>query len=126
MFGKKKNKNTVKLMHYEGLVGFSQDYPCTVSMIENVLTISKIKPDLTVTLKKEQVNSIDVIPEENFMARYHGHANTTSKMGKKWYYVFSYVSSSGEQKYVAFWNMGGYGDVYKWKSEITSVSNYQL
>ena len=41
MFGKSKNKNLIKVMHYEGLMDFAQDYPCTIEMKDDVFEIKK-------------------------------------------------------------------------------------
>ena len=57
MFGKSKNKNLIKVMHYEGLMDFAQDYPCTIEMKDDVFEIKKIKPDATVILPKNQIIS---------------------------------------------------------------------
>lgn len=105
MFGRKKNNNTLNVMYYEGLQGFIQDFPCTITMEDNALIISKTKPDLKVTLPYNQILAIDTLPEQNFMAQYHNTTGTTSKMGTKFYYVFKYTSSSGEQKHLAFWDV---------------------
>ncbi|HOA84386.1 MAG TPA: hypothetical protein PKN66_10580 [Thermodesulfovibrio thiophilus] len=46
MFGrKKKNNNTLNVMYYEGLQGFLQDFPCKITLEDDVLIISKTNPD---------------------------------------------------------------------------------
>jgi hypothetical protein len=105
MFGKKKDTNILNVMYYEGLPGFIQDFPCTITLEDDVFVIKKVKPDLTVKLPFNQVISIDTLPEKNFMAQYHNTAGTTSKVGTKFYYVFKYTSSAGEPKHIAFWDV---------------------
>lgn len=105
MFGKKKVTNTLNVMYYEGLQGFIQDFPCTITLEDDAIVIKKVKPDLTVKLPFKQITSIDVMPEKNFMVQYHNNAGTTSKAGTKFYYVIKYTSSAGEPKHIAFWDV---------------------
>lgn len=105
MFGKKKESNTLNVMYYEGLQGFIQDFPCTITLEDAALVIRKIKPDLTVKLPLNQVLAVDALPEQNFLVQYHNTTGTTARMGTKFYYVFKYTSSTGEPKHVAFWDV---------------------
>lgn len=102
MFGKKKNK-PIRVMHYEGLVDFAQDYPCTIEMKDDVFEINKIKPQATVTLPKNQIISFEALEEPRFMAKYHNNAARTDKGFQKFYLVVKYVSKDNEEKYIAFW-----------------------
>lgn len=105
MFRKKKETNVLNVMYYEGLNGFLQDMPCTITFDETEIIIKKINPDVTVRLPIKQITAIDAMQESNFMAQYHNTTGTTSKMGTKFYYVFKYTSSAGEPKYIAFWDV---------------------
>jgi hypothetical protein len=105
MFGKKKESNQLTVMYYEGLQGFIQDFPCTIIFEDEAIIIRKTKPDLTVKLPINQVISIDTMPEQNFMAQYHNTTGITGKAGTKFYYVIKYISSAGEQKHIAFWDV---------------------
>lgn len=105
MFGKKKDTNVLNVMYYEGLPGFIQDFPCTITLEDSAFVIKKVKPDLTVKLPFNQVISIDAMPEKNFLVQYHNTAGTTSKIGTKFYYVIKYTSSAGEVKHIAFWDV---------------------
>lgn len=105
MFRKKKETNVLNVMYYEGLNGFLQDMPCTVTFDETEIIIKKINPDVTVRLPIKQITAIDTMQESNFMAQYHNTTGTTSKMGTKFYYVLKYTSSAGEPKYIAFWDV---------------------
>ena len=105
MFGKKKESNILNFMYYEGLQGFIQDFPCTITLEADALIIRKIMPDLTVKLPLNQVLAIDTLPEQNFLVQYHNTTGTTAKMGTKFYYVFKYTSSTGEPKHIAFWDV---------------------
>lgn len=49
MFGKKKQPG-IQVMHYEGIKGFATDYPCRLELDAEMLTITRIKPETTVTL----------------------------------------------------------------------------
>lgn len=48
MFGKKKQPG-IQVMHYEGIEGFATDYPCRLELDAEMLTITRIKPETTVT-----------------------------------------------------------------------------
>ncbi|MBQ8683700.1 MAG: hypothetical protein IJ518_04195 [Clostridia bacterium] len=108
MFFKKKDINEVVLMHYEGLIGFKQDFPCKAFIEdENVL----FKNDTTdIRLSYNQINNIDYMPETNFMGKYHNNpVNTSETNAVKWFSVITYTSSSGETKYIAFWSVDSKG-----------------
>lgn len=110
MFFKKKdsNKPTV-LMHYEGLQGFKQDFPCKASADEMFVMFENENGGIA-KLPFEQITSIDYMPETNFMGKYHNNPVSTSKTGAvKWFSVVNYVSSTQENKYLAFWSVDSKG-----------------
>lgn len=104
MFGKKKKDLPagVRMMHYEGLRGFSQDGPCFMEQTEAGLVFQQVNGPAA-TLPLEKVTGLEMMPERNFMARYHGTAATTAH-GKavKWFAVFHYSAQDGERM-LAFW-----------------------
>lgn len=102
MFGKNKN-SILKVMHYEGLDGFIQDYPCTIEMKNDTFEIKRIKPETTVNLSITQIKKIETMEEPRFMVKYHNNDATTDKGIKKYYLVVTYTSKSNEEKYIAFW-----------------------
>lgn len=101
MFGKK--SSIIKVMHYEGLNDFIQDYPCTIEMKDDIFEIKRIKPETIVTLSKEQIKKIEMMEESKFMLKYHNDNTTTDKGIKKYYLVVTYMSKEKEEKYIAFW-----------------------
>ena len=101
MFGKK--SNIIKVMHYEGLNDFIEDYPCTIEMKEDIFEIKRIKPETIVTLSKEQIIKIEMMEEAKFMLKYHNDNTTTDRGIKKYYLVVTYISKEKEEKYIAFW-----------------------
>lgn len=107
LFGKKKKDlpTGVRLMHYEGLRGFQQDGPCFMEQTEAGLVFQQVNGP-SATLPLEKVTGLGLIPERNFMARYHGTATTTA-YGKavKWFAVFHYTAQDGERM-LAFWYIG--------------------
>ena len=108
MFFKKKDINEVVLMHYEGLTGFKQDYPCKVFV--DAANIIFINDTTEIRLAFNQINNIDYLPEINFMDKYHNNpVNTSKTTAIKWFSVISYTNSSGEEKYIAFWSVDGKG-----------------
>ncbi len=120
MFGKKKNNNIIRVMHYEGLDNFIQDYPCTIEMKDDVFEIKRIKPETTVTLPKNQIIKFEAIEEERFMLKYHNNAVRTDKGIKKFYLVVTYISKSNEEKYIAFW-----GTAFEYGNFIDLQKNYE-
>ena len=77
MFGKKKQPG-IQVMHYEGIEGFATDYPCR---------LDRIKPETTVTLPVNRIQSISALEESQFMQKYHGNAASTGRNGIKKYFL---------------------------------------
>ena len=79
MFGRKKKDLPAgaRMMHYEGLRGFSQDGPCFMERTEAGLVFRQTNGPAA-TLPLEKVTGLEMMPERNFMARYHGTAATTA------------------------------------------------
>lgn len=104
MFGRKKKDLPVeaRMMHYEGLPGFLQDGPCFMEQTEAGLVFRQANGPAA-TLPLEKVTGLEMMPERNFMAWYHGTAATTAH-GKavKWFAVFHYAAQDGERM-LAFW-----------------------
>lgn len=104
MFGRKKKDLPVeaRMMHYEGLPGFLQDGPCFMEQTEAGLVFRQANGPAA-TLPLEKVTGLEMMPERNFTARYHGTAATTAH-GKavKWFAVFHYAAQDGERM-LAFW-----------------------
>lgn len=71
LFGKKKKDLPagVRMMHYEGLRGFSQDGPCFMEQTEAGLVFQQVNGPAA-TLPLEKVTGLEMMPERNFMARY--------------------------------------------------------
>ena len=73
MFGKKKAPlpEGIRLMHYEGLPGFAQDAPCFMEQTAEALVFRRVEgPSVTLPLAK--VDSLDIMDERNFAAKYSG------------------------------------------------------
>jgi hypothetical protein len=97
MFGKKKEK-PIKVQHYEGIDGFASDYPCTLELTDDTLVIKILKPETTVTLPLNRIQSFTAMEEPRFMEMYHGEAKRTDKGTKKYYLVIQY-----DKGRLAFW-----------------------
>lgn len=119
MFGKSKN-SIIKVMHYEGLDGFVQDYPCTIEIKDNNFEIKRIKPETTVNLSITQIKKIETMEESRFMVKYHNNDATTDKGMKKYYLVITYISKNNEEKYIAFW-----GTIFEY-NKFLNLQNKQL
>ncbi len=128
MFGKKKLPG-IPVQHYEGL-DFAVDYPCRVELSGEAFTITRIKPETTVTLPIAQIKSFSAMEEERFMLQYHGEKAETSKAKgiKKYYLVVKYTSKAGEEKHLAFWGTGSeYGKFLEFQNTpLNAPSNYSL
>lgn len=128
MFGKKKFPG-VPVMHYEGL-DFAVDYPCRVELSKEAFTITRIKPETTVTLPITQIKSFSAMEEERFMLQHHGNKAETSKAKgiKKYYLIVKYTSKIGENKQLVFWGTGAeYGKFLEFQNtNLNALSNYTL
>lgn len=106
MFFKKKETDEFVLMHYEGLVGFKQDFPCKI-IIEDTSILFK-NDNTDIRLSFNQINGVDYLPELNFMGKYHNNpVNTSKTTAVKWFSVISYTNSANEDKFIAFWSVDG-------------------
>lgn len=103
LFGKKVDSDEIRVMHYDGLQGFAQDGVCFLSVNDDAILFRSVKPVVEATLPCSQVLSIDIMPEQNYMAKYRGNAGTTAKFGQKIYVVIQYSSSQGEDRTIALW-----------------------
>ena len=117
MFGKKKAPlpEGIRLMHYEGLPGFAQDAPCFMEQTAEALVFRRVEGS-SVTLPLAKVDSLDIMDERNFAAKYRGTSPNTSRTNAvKWYAVFTYGD-----KHVAVWFLGGKEskEVYALKKQI--------
>ena len=120
MFGKKKAPlpEGIRLMHYEGLPGFAQDAPCFMEQTAEALVFRRVEgPSVTLPLAK--VDSLDIMDERNFAAKYRGTSPNPSRTNAvKWYAVFTYGD-----KHVAVWFLGGKEskELYALKKQIDST-----
>ena len=104
MFGfKKKEINSLTMIHHEGLPNFKQDFPCTVTLEGDCIVFAE-KDGCTVKLPYGQILKVDAMSEVNFMTKYHNNKAKT-KNGTVWFRVITYTSSIGEEKYIALWNV---------------------
>lgn len=128
MLFSKKNANQITMMHYEGLKGFEQDMPCSLTLTNSTLTFSKVKPDLSANLQLSQIQAIEFLPEVNFLSQYHNTGLPTAKAGQKLYWVIKFTNSSGEASHIAVWDVGGKAHKFMnaIKSNLAPVSNYAL
>jgi len=121
MFGKKKDK-PIHAMHYDGLKGFSQDYPCTLDFQEDLLVIKKLKPEMTVTLPINRIEVCEVMEEKNYMVKYHNQNTNTSKFGNKYYLVIKY-----DEGVLTFWSTAQeYSSFMMLKNKFQAHESYSL
>ena len=105
MFGfKKKEVNSMVIVHYEGLPRFKQDFPCTVTLEDDCITFVENEGN-TIKLPYRQITKVDAMPEVQFMLKYHND-KSKAKKGTVWFRVITYTSSTGEEKYIALWDVG--------------------
>lgn len=125
MLFKKKNTNIINVMHYQGLEGFNQDYPCTIEVKENEFEIKKIKPELIVTLPINQIIRIDSLKDNEFMQKYN---NTVGTNKRKFYLIITYKSKDNKEKEIIFWGTASEAikfDDLKFKYN-GNINNYSL
>ena len=98
MLFKKKNK-IIRVMHYDGLKGFNQNYHCTIEIKDDMFEIKKIKPEMIVKLPKSKIIKIDSLRDNEFMQKYN-HSNGINNM--KHYLIITYKTDN-EEKQIIFW-----------------------
>lgn len=109
MFGlcKKKNINQdihCRVSYYEGLPNFQQLHGCELYTQNDTLIIHQFKPEITVRLKLSQINTIDILQENDFMMKYKNTSAPPSNNNvKKMYFVFKYVNSKSENAMFVLW-----------------------
>lgn len=120
MFGKKKQPG-IQVMHYEGIEGFATDYPCRLELDAEMLTITRIKPETTVTLPVNRIQSISALEESQFMQKYHGNAASTGRNGiKKYFLVIVY-----DKGMLVFWGTAKeYGQFIKMQFGQTAAPSH--
>lgn len=120
MFGKKKELG-LAVQHYEGIEEFATDYPCRLKLDTDMLTITRIKPETTVTLPRNRIQSISAMEEPQFMQKYHGNAASTGKSGiKKYFLVIQY-----DKGMLAFWGTAKeYNQFIKMQFDQTVAPNH--
>ncbi len=105
LFKKKSADDGFVVNHYEGLPSFKQDFPCNMKVVDGAVVFSN-NGGSTASLNAEQITNIDWLREDMFMGKYHNNPVNTGKAGAtKWFAVINYKSSSGEEKYIAFWSL---------------------
>ncbi len=106
MFGMKKHNVLpgIRAIHYEGL-DFPTNTACGLELDETALKITRINPDVVITLPVPQIKSVSVLLELDFMAKFHGHPTSTSKMKgvNKYFLIVEYTSKAGEDRRLDFW-----------------------
>ena len=108
MFGKKKSDLPgLPVMPYEGLPGFDQNLPAYLNHSEAGVVFFKANSTLTATIPYSKLLNYEVMPEKDYMLKYHNEPVSTSKTGtEKWYILIHYTGES-EPKRVSFWVLPG-------------------
>lgn len=101
MFRKKQKGYSV--IHYEGLPGFGQDMPCFMDIGEESIVFATTA-GASVTLPVAKIECVDIMPEANYMLKYHNSNTTTAKVGVKWYAVIT-CAAEGGRKHIDIWYM---------------------
>jgi hypothetical protein len=101
MFGK---KDEIKVIYFEGLNGFTQDTFCFLEVNDDAITIISKKPEVKVTLKRDQLKNIDMLTEKQFFMQYLHTEKKPVKVMPKTFYVFKYRSSDDEDKKLIFYS----------------------
>ena len=99
MFGKKK---PIRVMHYEGIVGFPTDYPCIIELTDTTLIIkNRMNPVTTVSLPRERIFSMSLLGEDRFMQQFKGSNQIINQQIAKYYFVIQYDNGT-----LVFWTTG--------------------
>lgn len=104
----KKSKNEITAMYFEGIDTFPTNTPCTLSIQDQTLVITKTATGTTVTLPFERIIMAEYfLYEQEFMLKYHNEAVKTGKSGDKYYIAIHYLDKEGNKKMLAFWEALG-------------------
>lgn len=106
VFGKKKKDFPgLPIMYYEGLPGFDQNFPLYLKKAEEGLMFFKPNSTVTATLPYGKLLNFEIMPERDYMLKYHNEAVSTSKAKfEKWYIVINYLGEP-EPKRIALWSV---------------------
>lgn len=132
LFGKKETKG-IKVSFYEGdLPGFITYKDVIISLSEEKLYLTQIKPQVEVSLDRNRVINVESLCKENFMQKYKGNEGMSSQKSgmNEGYHVFTYLGKDGaEHRFVLYaWGMDDV-KMLKLKNSIISQmpsSKYEL
>ncbi len=99
----KKKQKSFRVIHYAGLPGFQQDMPCFMDIGDEAVVFSATA-GASITLPLSKIECVDIMPEANYMLKYHNANTSTAKMGVKWYAAITYAAEGGS-KHIAIWYM---------------------
>lgn len=107
LFSKKDvSSKPIKVVYYEGeLPGFSTNLPCQIFLIDKIVLITKVNPEVTIKLDADRIQGIDIyFKEEEYMLKHHGHASSTSKSKviDKIYFAINYAQDDKIAEF-GFW-----------------------
>ena len=73
LFGKKYKDIDVRAMYYDGeLPNFIADHACRIILQETDLILAQSVPKVEVRLERSRVQSIEQLPEVDYMLKYKG------------------------------------------------------
>lgn len=106
MFGRKKKNpvTTLQPTHYEGLSGFKQSFPCQMTLEDDHVVFKSHEGNIA-KLPYDRIMSIELLREEQFMSKYHNTNGKATANGKVMFRIIHYISSTGEEKYIALWDI---------------------
>jgi len=104
-FGKKE-KNTFKMVHYEGLPGFPENVDCNCRFDNDALYFLCEKNKAQAHVNLSQITAMHYLHEIDFMRKYHNVNSLQAKNKglKVNYLALHYIASDGKEKYIALFH----------------------
>lgn len=106
LFGKKYKDIDVRAMYYDGeLPNFIADHACRIILQETDLILAQSAPKVEVRLERSRVQSIEQLPEVDYMLKYKGASGRVYGKGEvpRSFFVIHYVTKNGTNQHVDFW-----------------------
>lgn len=128
LFKNKKIQKGIRAVYYGGeLNGFTPNCATQIFFEENNLIITRINPDLKVTLGINKIQGIEIYNEEEYMIKYYGGAPVNKKEIPKIFFVINY---GHEKDHIDFWcTTFEFGKIKKIQQKLISnntVEDYTL